>query len=533
MCKRLAFLTFLLCAGMCSASAADSGDMFQSLSWDTSSFASWKREDGKKILFVEIPPSEQLTNETRGITAELDVNEYRGKNLLLSIEMKGENIPAGENPSYCAKLMLCTRDSRGVSYVFTDRSLWGTFDWKKLTLPYIVPDDCKQLTLMVGIQCNHGKIQARNLQIREEDPYPPPVPLPENFRCRYTEEYRKLPRLRGFGSEPSESILQTAREWKCNVVRYWLPCGERDPNLPGLEKELLRLKRKLPEYRKARLHVILTIPTPGGRYETPLILGTAGTLAGNPESSQNFRLFNDDKWLSIFISAWEKVARELRDCPEIVGYDLMNEPSQVGKTKNDYLKVQYLAAKAIRAIDPERPIIVSANDWSKPSAFRYLKPLPFRNIVYQVHIYDPGEYTHQGVSWRDMEQIRKGKRISYPGRINEVWFDKSVLRAVLEPVRKFQKKYGAEIFCGEFSVINWAPGAEQYLDDVCSLLEEFNWNWCYHGSADGWYGWNVECTFDVVSRRARIEETPRKKILLKYLRKNLDSSPGKGKRQMP
>ncbi len=88
MCKRLAFLTFLLCAGMCSASAADSGDMFQSLSWDTSSFASWKREDGKKILFVEIPPSEQLTNETRGITAELDVNEYRGKNLLLSIEMK-------------------------------------------------------------------------------------------------------------------------------------------------------------------------------------------------------------------------------------------------------------------------------------------------------------------------------------------------------------------------------------------------------------------------------------------------------------
>ena len=70
--------------------------------------------------------------------------------------------------------------------------------------------------------------------------------------------------------------------------------------------------------------------------------------------------------------------------------------------------------------------------------------------------------------------------LAYPGNINGVWIDKNALNKALNPIIEFQKKYGAKIYCGEFSVIRWAPGAEFWLRDVLELLEKNQWNWTYH-----------------------------------------------------
>ena len=46
---------------------------------------------------------------------------------------------------------------------------------------------------------------------------------------------------------------------------------------------------------------------------------------------------------------------------------------------------------AIREIDPEMPIIVESNNWCSPPTYREMLPLPLKNIIYQIHMYNPGE----------------------------------------------------------------------------------------------------------------------------------------------
>ena len=91
-------------------------------------------------------------------------------------------------------------------------------------------------------------------------------------------------------------------------------------------------------------------------------------------------------------------------------------------------------------------------------------------------------------------------------------------RCVL-PVRQFQKKYRAKLFCGEFSAIRWAPGAAQYIDDVASCLEKLNCSWTYHAYRE-WQGWSVEPDKNINNTRPVKYDTERKKVLLKYFRKN-------------
>ena len=519
----LSILFFLAVSGLHGEEIADN-DLFRSIVWNLHPNALWQRKEGVRNLKVQIPHSQNLPNETFGASADLDLKKYRGKSVVFSVQLKGEDIPVGKNRACCAKLMLCLKDPTGVKYETSGFRIWGTFDWKTFELPCTIPEECSQLTLMVGIQSNSGTLYARSLKVVEKDMFPAPVPLPKNFRCEYTSYYRSLPKLRGVNGGSLEDNAALAGRWKFNLVRYWIPYGDRDAALPGLKKELESLKQKLPGYRKQGVRLILTFPTPGGRYQTPVVLGTAGSLAGKSNEGMNFRVFQEQLWLEAFLRAWRMTAEMFKDSPEIIGYDLMNEPTQLGKVRNDYLMVQYLAAKEIRKIDPERLIVISSNDWSNSASFRYLKPVPLKNVLYQVHFYNPGEYTHQGVSAESMERLKKGGFVRYPGMINGVYYDKNRLREVLAPVRAFQKKYGAEIFCGEFAVINWAPGGAKYLDDILSILEEYGWMWCFLGTSQSWYGFNPECKFDIYRRTIKRTTTDQLEVLLRYFAKNPESA---------
>lgn len=86
-------------------------------------------------------------------------------------------------------------------------------------------------------------------------------------------------------------------------------------------------------------------------------------------------------------------------------------------------------------------------------------------------------------------------------------------------MRDFQLKYGARIYVGEFSAVRWAPGADRYLEDCISIFEEYGWDWSYHAFRE-WSGWSVEHSED--SRvTGRVDgETARKKVLLKYFKRN-------------
>ena len=113
------------------------------------------------------------------------------------------------------------------------------------------------------------------------------------------------------------------------------------------------------------------------------------------------------------------------------------------------------------------------------------------NVIYEVHMYTPGWFTHQGAN--GAPRPAPGKELAYPNPERGV--DKAKLREWLRPVVDFQRRHNARIFVGEFSASIFAPGAGRYLRDCISLFEEFGWDWTYHSFREARW-WNVETVID-------------------------------------
>ena len=231
-------------------------------------------------------------------------------------------------------------------------------------------------------------------------------------------------------------------------------------------------------------------------------------------------MFYDRRYAEWFVNFWRDVARRYKDHPAIWGYDLINEPVQSRPSEHGYWELQLEAARAIREVDPERPIIVEANNWAAPESFRYLKPFPLKNIIYQLHCYLPLAYTHQLVHGGKVENP---VFLTYPGMIDGAMWDREKLRRMLEPVRQFQQRYGARIYVGEFSAIRWAPGAARYLADAISLFEEYGWDWSYHAFRE-WDGWSLEYTGRYGEKKKSATPTDRMRVIREYFRRNAVST---------
>ena len=240
---------------------------------------------------------------------------------------------------------------------------------------------------------------------------------------------------------------------------------------------------------------------------------------GGRDELKELRLQSEKKYLDHFLEVWRRIVRRFQGKKALWGYNLVNEPNQNRAVKYDYWTVQKMAAEEIRKIDPETPIYVESNLWSAPATFSYFSPIKLKNIIYQFHMYQPGQYTHQLVGGNFGEK-GADELVSYPGVIGWKRWDKQELRNTLAPVREFQQKHQAKIFCGEFSAIIWAPGADKYLRDCIELFEEYGWDWTYHAFRE-WNGWSVEHEVDWKTKTiVPSSDNPRKRVLLEGLSRN-------------
>jgi endoglucanase len=320
-----------------------------------------------------------------------------------------------------------------------------------------------------------------------------------------------LPRLRGVMSPHvfrDEDLRVLGAEWKANVIRWqltrnWGRAGT-DRDLADydrwLDGRLDELDRALNACLQYGLKVVVDLHSPpGGRY-----------------ADRDLAIFHERSYQDHWISLWEKIARRYTGHAAIWGYDLVNEPVQNRPSPAgvpDYLGAQLRAAGAIRAIDAQLPIFVEAAEWDSAQGYRELEPVDVPNVIYQVHMYTPHEFTYQGVSGPPTHT-------PYPGRIGRTLWDKEQLRRTLQPVREFQLAYNVHIYVGEFSAIRWAPGAVNYLRDCIDLFEEYGWDWTYHAFRE-WDGWSVEHGSDPEDHQPAREPTDRKKLLLNWFGKNV------------
>lgn len=296
--------------------------------------------------------------------------------------------------------------------------------------------------------------------------------------------------------------------WNVNMVRW--PLSWQDWNSPAntaspeeydawLETALKGLDRALPLFEKYGIKVLVDLHTaPGGRSQ-----------------SRESRMFEDPRFQAQFIQVWNRIAARYASSPVVWGYDIANEPIQ-GTVASGLLNWQALATRVsqnIRAIDTRHTLVVAASNYN---SFKELLPLsqPVDNVVYTFHMYQPWDFTGQGIPPnRDV--------FKYPGVIRGKMWDKAQLRRVLQPVVDFQRRYGARVMVGEFSAVRWAPGGSSYvwLKDSIDIFEQNGWDWVYHAFRE-YNGWSVEHTESKNDQNPASRMTNREKLLRSWLQKN-------------
>ncbi|MDD4268183.1 MAG: cellulase family glycosylhydrolase [Pirellulales bacterium] len=470
---------------------------------------------GSQGLSAEIPTAEGTGHRSARI--KLPLAALCGTRVRVEAMVRAETVSQPPNPWNGVKVMLHTTSPAGDQWQ-QQNSVFGTFDWKPVRFLAAVPRDATAAELILGLESVTGRAWFDNLKITvvsRRRPAGGPAKAGPVYKGH------ALDRLRGAMIGPrvgAEDLRVLGGQWKANHVRWQLiwggfPHGPADRgDLAAydawLDSELERLDSLLPVCEEMGILVLIDLHTPpGGRNE-----------------ARECRLFKEARFQQAFLKVWEKIAARYRDSATVWGYDLVNEPVEgiLGEGVMDWHGLATAAARRIRKIDPEHAIIVEPAPWGSPEALELFEPIEAERVVYSVHIYQPHQFTHQGVYDAPVG-------ITYPGEIGGRHWDKETIRRALRPAIDYQRDYGVQIYIGEFSAIRWAPGssAHDYLRDVIEVMEENGWDWAYHAFRE-WDGWSVEHGPDKQSRARSEQPTDRQKLLMHWFEKNERPQDGAG-----
>lgn len=211
-----------------------------------------------------------------------------------------------------------------------------------------------------------------------------------------------------------------------------------------------------------------------------------------PEREKH-NLWRDEEAQAGFIFNWENFARRYKGISsDLLSFDLVNEPSNIPPThpctREDHAAVIRKTVKAIRAIDPNREIVIDGFDGGG-SALPELADLGHENVVHSGRGYEPFQVTHYKAEW-----VRGGADWDapcYPGEVVPgVYRDIDTLRAYYEPWREVERQ-GVRVHIGEFGCYNKLPNdlALRWFSDLLTVFREFGW---------GYSLWNFRGSFGIV-----------------------------------
>ena len=470
-------------------------------------------------LVAEIPTDITGRRDCR-CEAPLDLSPWLGgpDGVLVSILVRAAGVSEPDKPWNGVKAQLRCIDAENGRTRWIDASLpIGTYGWSRAELRLgglsaLRPEDGRVI-LVLGLEGCKGRAEFDLASLRiEREPLPVPM-VNQDWIVRYPDAARRRKPLRGFmlpGRATTEADIEALASWGATLVRFQIVRGfgklgigaDLDEYIQWLDGRLDNLADVLGWCNVRGMKVCVDLHSPPG--------GNSGL-----RQAEQYAMFDDDRHAAAFVDAWRRIADRFAGHSALYGYDLINEPNQRAPVRNNYWDLQRRTAEAIREIDPETPIIVEANLSDAPAAFRYLSPLAMDNVIYEVHFYSPGDYTHQGVGSRPRHA--EGRPLSWPGVSPEgrVW-DAEHMRRVLEPVRAFQAHHRCRIYVGEFSAVAWAPGADRWLRDAIGLFEEYGWDWTYHAFRE-WPPWSVEHAGPDKDHMVPSADNPRKRALAEGL----------------
>ncbi len=176
-----------------------------------------------------------------------------------------------------------------------------------------------------------------------------------------------------------------------------------------------------------------------------------------------------------FVFLWETWARRYRGVPaDALSFDLVNEPPSVGQygfTREGHAGLIRRAAAAIRAVDPERPIVINGIGGGHFA----LPELADLGAVHSGRGYMPMPVSHPGARW--WPDWKDAPPPLWPGLVWEgrTW-SRDTLREFYRPWREVES-LGAPIHIGECGCYNKTPNdtAMRWMADLFGLFREHRW----------------------------------------------------------
>jgi endoglycosylceramidase len=200
----------------------------------------------------------------------------------------------------------------------------------------------------------------------------------------------------------------------------------------------------------------------------------------------------------------QHLAQAVADAPNVVGFDLMNEPW--GLEKTEIPELYYDAGVILQSIRPDTILFLSAQILTSTGLVAsQLPPISLPNIVHATHYYDPGLQTVK--SWTD-------------------W----TLRVANGHWQRILDRWQSPLYLGEFGAPASLPNAVKYVDSIYDLMDQELYSGAYWVYTPGWTdalkdGWNRE-DFSINDEQGRLrgmyrarpylEETPGDIVSMKW-----------------
>lgn len=174
---------------------------------------------------------------------------------------------------------------------------------------------------------------------------------------------------------------------------------------------------------------------------------TAGFSFDVGEKEAGF--FESEKYQERFYRLWEQLARRFGRYGGEVALELLNEVTEK-RFIDAWNRIVAQCIRRIRVFAPNCPILVGSYYNNAAEAVPDLDAPADDLVVYNFHCYDPLPFTHQGAYWVHHMDVSK------PMTFAEADLAADYFARRFEPALVKAREQGAELYCGEYGVIDRA-----------------------------------------------------------------------------
>jgi aryl-phospho-beta-D-glucosidase BglC (GH1 family) len=176
-----------------------------------------------------------------------------------------------------------------------------------------------------------------------------------------------------------------------------------------------------------------------------------------------------------FLAQWAQIAEYFKDYPEILLFEVMNEPHNqlTPALWNQYFEE---ALTEIRKTNPTRAVLMGTAEFGGVSGIFHLDPPDDDNIIVTVHYYNPFTFTHQGAEWVG------GNSQNWLGtQWHDLQFERDAIVQEISALVSFSEERNIPIHIGEFGAYSTADldSRVRWTTFIARYFESLEFSWAY------------------------------------------------------